>query len=98
MDEYNLQLRGGFPYGGPLLAASSSVYGRSGGPAHHNHLPISSFHLQSDGQDHAVVKTEGGSHYPNIEDHHAAIKSKIIAHPQYSNLLQAYMDCQKVIN
>lgn len=25
-----------------------------------------------------------------------AIKAKIIAHPQYSNLLQAYMDCQKV--
>lgn len=27
-----------------------------------------------------------------------AIKAKIIAHPQYSNLLQAYMDCQKVKN
>ncbi|KAL1821856.1 hypothetical protein DCAR_0418284 [Daucus carota subsp. sativus] len=25
-----------------------------------------------------------------------AIKAKIIAHPQYSSLLQAYMDCQKV--
>ncbi|KAL8172079.1 hypothetical protein V2J09_023883 [Rumex salicifolius] len=25
-----------------------------------------------------------------------AMKAKIIAHPQYSNLLQAYMDCQKV--
>ena len=25
-----------------------------------------------------------------------AIKAKIIAHPQYSNLLEAYMDCQKV--
>ncbi|KAF7830498.1 homeobox protein knotted-1-like 2 [Senna tora] len=25
-----------------------------------------------------------------------AIKAKIIAHPHYSNLLQAYMDCQKV--
>ncbi|KAE8701710.1 Homeobox protein knotted-1-like 1 [Hibiscus syriacus] len=25
-----------------------------------------------------------------------AIKSKIITHPQYSNLLEAYMDCQKV--
>lgn len=27
-----------------------------------------------------------------------AIKAKIIAHPQYSNLLEAYMDCQKVTN
>lgn len=25
------------------------------------------------------------------------IKAKIIAHPQYSNLLEAYMECQKVI-
>lgn len=25
-----------------------------------------------------------------------AIKAKIIAHPQYSNLMEAYMDCQKV--
>lgn len=27
-----------------------------------------------------------------------AIKAKIIAHPQYSNLLEAYMNCQKVFN
>lgn len=27
-----------------------------------------------------------------------AIKAKIIAHPQYSSLLEAYMDCQKVIH
>ena len=27
-----------------------------------------------------------------------AIKAKIVAHPQYSNLLEAYMDCQKVIS
>lgn len=26
-----------------------------------------------------------------------AIKAKIIAHPHYANLLEAYMDCQKVI-
>lgn len=25
-----------------------------------------------------------------------AIKAKIVAHPRYSNLLEAYMDCQKV--
>ncbi|KAG8494061.1 hypothetical protein CXB51_011542 [Gossypium anomalum] len=51
-------------------------------------------------------------HYPLLREHQAAvhhqqdrnessseveaIKAKIIAHPQYSNLLQAYMDCQKV--
>lgn len=26
-----------------------------------------------------------------------AIKAKIVAHPQYSSLLEAYMECQKVI-
>lgn len=49
-------------------------------------------------------------HYPLLRAHQAlnqqqgnessseveAIKAKIIAHPQYSNLLEAYMDCQKV--
>lgn len=51
-------------------------------------------------------------HYPLLREHQAAvhhqqdrnessseaeaIKAKIIAHPQYSNLLEAYMDCQKV--
>lgn len=37
----------------------------------------------------------GSSDSPNEVDD---IKAKIIAHPQYSNLLQAYMDCQKVLN
>ncbi|XP_045824847.1 homeotic protein knotted-1 [Trifolium pratense] len=37
----------------------------------------------------------GGS--PSSSSNEAeAIKAKIIAHPQYSSLLQAYMDCQKV--
>ncbi|KAJ1423474.1 hypothetical protein SESBI_12412 [Sesbania bispinosa] len=37
---------------------------------------------------------EGGSQQSSNEVE--AIKAKIIAHPQYSNLLQVYMDCQKV--
>lgn len=36
---------------------------------------------------------QGGSQSSNEAE---AIKAKIIAHPQYSNLLQVYMDCQKV--
>ncbi|KAI3460116.1 hypothetical protein Pfo_016779 [Paulownia fortunei] len=143
MEEYNHQLSentnsrgsGTFLYGGPVLAPSSSVYGRasSGSSNHHSQLPMNSFHLQSgdcydhsEGQQHPIVKTEAGTsqnhaprfHYPsvirghqNVQDHHHshhrrqesetpgnvdAIKAKIIAHPQYSNLLEAYMDCQKV--
>ncbi|KAL0366316.1 UNVERIFIED_CONTAM: Homeobox protein knotted-1-like 1 [Sesamum radiatum] len=131
----NASSRGsGFPYAGPVLAPSSSVYGRtsSGSSNHHGQLPMNSFHLQSgdcydqsEGQQHhPVVKTEAGSsqnhnsprfyYYQNVQDHHHhhshdhrrqesdqapgevdAIKAKIIAHPQYSNLLEAYMDCQK---
>lgn len=60
---------------------------------------------------HPMVKMEGGSnnslhqrfHYPSFNHHNPneaaaaeAIKAKIIAHPQYSTLLQAYLDCQKV--
>ncbi|KAK7321615.1 hypothetical protein VNO77_32429 [Canavalia gladiata] len=37
---------------------------------------------------------QGGS--PTTSTELEAIKAKIIAHPQYSNLLQAYMDCQKI--
>lgn len=38
---------------------------------------------------------QGGSQSSNEVE---AIKAKIIAHPQYSNLLQVYMECQKVLN
>ncbi|XP_027332510.1 homeotic protein knotted-1-like [Abrus precatorius] len=37
---------------------------------------------------------QGGS--PTNSSEVEAIKAKIIAHPQYSNLLDAYMDCQKI--
>lgn len=61
---------------------------------------------------HPMVKMEASSnnnslhhrfHYPSVIHHNSieaaaaeAIKAKIIAHPQYSSLLQAYLDCQKV--
>lgn len=61
---------------------------------------------------HPVVKTEAGTsrndhHQQQYFNRHKrkenespgeldALKAKIIAHPQYSNLLQAYTDCQKV--
>ncbi|KAL2529334.1 Homeobox protein knotted-1-like 1 [Forsythia ovata] len=137
MDEYNqlgenTSSRGSFLYGGPILAPSSSLYGRtnSGSNNQQSQLPINNFHLQSsdcydqsEGQGHTAVKTEAGTsqnhapkfHYPcvirghhSVQDHRQrqqesenssevdAIKAKIIAHPQYSNLLEAYMDCQKV--
>ncbi|XP_058725064.1 homeotic protein knotted-1-like [Vicia villosa] len=38
----------------------------------------------------------GGGGSPSSSNEAEAIKAKIIAHPQYSSLLQAYMDCQKI--
>ncbi|KAJ7966474.1 Homeobox protein knotted-1-like 1 [Quillaja saponaria] len=42
---------------------------------------------------HQQQQQQGGSESSNDIE---AIKAKIIAHPQYSNVVQAYMDCQKV--
>ncbi|CAK8569805.1 unnamed protein product [Lathyrus sativus] len=38
----------------------------------------------------------GGGGSPSSSNEAESIKAKIIAHPQYSSLLQAYMDCQKI--
>ncbi|KAI8012834.1 Homeotic protein knotted-1 [Camellia lanceoleosa] len=131
----NTAPRASFLYGGPVLAPSASVYGRTNSGSnvsnhHQTQMGMNSFHLQSGGcyqsesQSHPIVKTESGTsqhvqkfHYPSIirghqtvhhqQDHNNqqgnensndvdSIKAKIVAHPQYSNLLEAYMDCQKV--
>ena len=44
---------------------------------------------------HQTVHQQGGSQSSSEVE---AIKAKIIAHPQYSNLLEAFLDCQKVRN
>ncbi|KAJ8762556.1 hypothetical protein K2173_007995 [Erythroxylum novogranatense] len=41
---------------------------------------------------HAVNQHQGSESSSEVE----AIKAKIIAHPKYSNLVEVYMDCQKV--
>ncbi|GKV20000.1 hypothetical protein SLEP1_g30184 [Rubroshorea leprosula] len=43
---------------------------------------------------HPVIPHQDGNENSGAEVE--AIKAKIIAHPQYSDLLEAYMDCQKV--
>ncbi|MQM01423.1 hypothetical protein Taro_034170 [Colocasia esculenta] len=43
----------------------------------------------------ALGRRGGGDGSPSTSDVNA-IKAKIISHPQYSSLLEAYMDCQKV--
>lgn len=39
---------------------------------------------------------EANNNNDNVTDVEA-MKAKIIAHPHYSTLLQAYLDCQKVL-
>ncbi|GER40223.1 homeobox protein knotted-1-like 1 [Striga asiatica] len=58
---------------------------------HHNHNHNHNQHNHNHGP--AVIRGhfEGQLRVDEID----AIKAKIIAHPHYSNLLEAYMDCQK---
>ncbi|PON86205.1 Knotted-like homeobox transcription factor [Trema orientale] len=75
---------------------------------HHNHL-IQKFHypnlMTRDHHDQTVQQVHHDQLPQNHDHDHdhphrskevEAIKAKIIGHPQYSNLLEAYMDCQKV--
>lgn len=62
----------------------------------HHHPQIFQYPLMRSNLHHTMhpQQAPGGESSNEVE----AIKAKIIAHPQYSNLLQAYMDCQKVTN
>ncbi|KAI3504917.1 hypothetical protein L1887_26704 [Cichorium endivia] len=94
--------------GGSVLApdttANSSLYGRGGGGTIGNESNHGGFHHLQYQHHHPVVKIESGGaqkfhNYPSVMNFHnedEALKAKIISHPHYSNLLQAYMDCQKV--
>lgn len=79
------------------------------GTSHHHHVQkfhhypslMTRDHLQQQQQHHQTVQHQAHDHdqLPENNDRSKeveAIKSKIISHPQYSNLLEAYMDCQKV--
>lgn len=65
----------------------------------------SSSHHQLHKFHHPLLRGGGGGQPPPLTtcrpDQHGlldveAIKAKILAHPQYSSLLEAYMECQKV--
>ncbi|KAI3930079.1 hypothetical protein MKX01_020749 [Papaver californicum] len=60
-----------------------------GGHGNQQHETV--HHQQQQQQQHQ--RQQGGFNNSNNLE---AIKAKIITHPQYSNLLEAYMDCQKV--
>ncbi|XP_043707907.1 homeotic protein knotted-1-like [Telopea speciosissima] len=102
---------GGGPSPSVLAPDSSSLYGRSrissssnvlDQQQQHTQMPMNAFHHYLHHHHHhhqsgvcfpsnapPVVKTEARGEAE-------AIKAKIVAHPQYSNLLEAYMECQKI--
>ncbi|KAL4566159.1 hypothetical protein LXL04_030269 [Taraxacum kok-saghyz] len=91
----------------PDTTANTSMYARGGGGTLGNETNPDGFHHHLQYQHHhhhPVVKIESGGaqkfhNYPSVMSFHnedETLKAKIISHPHYSNLLQAYMDCQKV--
>ena len=56
------------------------------------HYPLMRVQQQQQQQHQHQHQQHGNESSGEVED----IKAKIMAHPQYSNLLEAYMDCQKV--
>ncbi|MED6149461.1 hypothetical protein PIB30_062672 [Stylosanthes scabra] len=70
----------------PILHHYPLLRGNNNNTMHHPHHSQQHHHQQ------------GGNNYNQSSNNGEveAIKAKIIAHPQYSNLLEAYMDCQKV--
>lgn len=71
-----------------LSDGPSSVKTEGGGGGSSQQQQIPEFHYNP-----LVQQQQQGNGSSNEVD---AIKAKIIAHPQYCNLLEAYMDCQKV--
>ncbi|KAG6406848.1 hypothetical protein SASPL_134459 [Salvia splendens] len=94
MEEYNHHLTETSNSGGAAFFYGGGSNGGGGG-----------FHIHSC-YDSPAVKTEAGTSHPRFQYPSTfnsldpietdTVKAKIIAHPQYSNLLEAYMDCQKV--
>lgn len=105
MEEFNSQMSGNldsgcgcdFLYGNPADAPMSSSFYLQ---------PLSGDRFDgSDGQQLPIVKAEAEGtsqnhgcaiHWRRETDTVDAMKARIVDHPQYSNLLDAYMNCQKV--
>ncbi|CAI9116029.1 OLC1v1017073C1 [Oldenlandia corymbosa var. corymbosa] len=79
-----------------------TVKTEAGSSHHHHHHQGQKFHYPSIIRTHhhhqhlQQQRDENESGNNGNSDEADAIKAKIVAHPQYSDLLDAYMDCQKV--
>ncbi|KAL9143912.1 hypothetical protein ABFS82_14G265200 [Erythranthe guttata] len=79
----------------PTSVKTEAVSSLNQAPWFHNPSVIRGHHHQTV-QDHHHSQSQHRRPETEPAGEVDAIKAKIIAHPQYSNLLEAYMDCQKV--
>nr|GLL48185.1 class-I knotted1-like homeobox protein IBKN2 [Ipomoea trifida] len=79
--------------GPPHTTVKSEGGGSSASHHHHHHHQMFQYPLMIRDHLHPRQQESAGDNSLSEGD---AMKAKIIAHPQYSNLLEAYVDCQKV--
>lgn len=101
INTFHLQSGGGdcFQSGAHPIVKTEATTSQHVQKFHHYPLMSSSSSRGGGGPQSTVQAQQHHHHHENDSSSNdvEAIKAKIIAHPQYSNLLEAYMDCQKVL-
>jgi hypothetical protein len=84
----------------PLSTASPAYYGAPLALLHHHAAAVAAGGPgpSSSQQQQSPYATKHASTAEMSSAEAEAIKAKIVAHPQYSALLAAYLDCQKVLS
>ncbi|CAL1395657.1 unnamed protein product [Linum trigynum] len=92
-----------FPSDHPSSVKTESPAAAGGSSSHHHHHKFHHYSLLRDQQHqyqqqplHNNNSNENSSSSGGGGGEVEALKAKIVSHPHYSNLMEAYMDCQKV--
>ncbi|ONI33321.1 hypothetical protein PRUPE_1G416700 [Prunus persica] len=109
INAFHLQSSGGGDFHSPGGAHPINVKTEAS-TSHHGHHKFQYNNNNNNNNNNPLLSSRG--HQPVVQQQHnldrqnddhtlssnevEAIKAKIVAHPQYSNLLEAYMDCQRV--
>ncbi|PQQ05403.1 knotted-like transcription factor [Prunus yedoensis var. nudiflora] len=94
LQEEHTQLMSRLKPAHPIMAITNFQYNNNNNNNNNNPLLSSRGHQPVVQQQHNLDRQNDDHTLSSNEVE--AIKAKIIAHPQYSNLLEAYMDCQRV--
>ncbi|KAF6157973.1 hypothetical protein GIB67_015289 [Kingdonia uniflora] len=82
--------------GESFFTQASPIVKTEANPSSHHFSLIRGGVTQTQTLHHHQQQQQQHQHQQESTNSSDTMKAKIIAHPQYSNLLQAYMDCQKV--